>query len=87
MLKCPQGSLRGSLREPSGGFRLPWGFGEIVNLYSNDKPIDTMLEYVIRNRAYDLYVQRGSRDGRALEDWLRAEQEVLASSGCLQSRQ
>jgi Protein of unknown function (DUF2934) len=52
-------------------------FGAAVNLYSEDKPLDTMLEYTIRNRAYDLYLQRGSKNGRALEDWLDAEQEVL----------
>lgn len=27
-------------------------------------------------RAYELYVQRGSRDGCALEDWLEAEREA-----------
>jgi len=29
-------------------------------------------------RAYELYVERGYRDGGALEDWLDAEREVLA---------
>jgi hypothetical protein len=29
-------------------------------------------------RAYELYVERGYRDGNALEDWLDAEREVLA---------
>ena len=31
----------------------------------------------ISERAYRLYLDRGAEDGRALEDWLRAEQEVL----------
>lgn len=30
----------------------------------------------ITARAYALYVQRGRRDGCALEDWLEAEQEA-----------
>jgi len=30
----------------------------------------------IRNRAYELYEQRGGQPGRALEDWLRAEFEI-----------
>jgi hypothetical protein len=30
-------------------------------------------------RAYELYVERGYRDGGALEDWLDAEREVLAA--------
>lgn len=31
----------------------------------------------IRRRAYQLYEQRGSVDGFALDDWLQAEAEVL----------
>jgi hypothetical protein len=34
----------------------------------------------IASRAYELYVARGSRHGRALEDWLEAEQELLQST-------
>ncbi|MGH9573790.1 MAG: DUF2934 domain-containing protein [Candidatus Acidiferrales bacterium] len=30
----------------------------------------------IRERAYELYEQRGRRDGYALEDWLQAEAEI-----------
>ena len=30
----------------------------------------------IRHRAYQLYEERGREDGRALDDWLRAEAEV-----------
>lgn len=35
------------------------------------------LEQRIRNRAYDLYLQRGRGDGHALDDWLEAKAEVL----------
>lgn len=31
----------------------------------------------IAELAYRLYLERGAQDGHALEDWLRAEQEVL----------
>lgn len=31
----------------------------------------------IAHRAYELYVDRGYRHGRALDDWLEAEQEIL----------
>ena len=31
----------------------------------------------IAQRAYDLYLERGSRAGYALDDWLDAEREVL----------
>jgi hypothetical protein len=30
----------------------------------------------IRRRAYELYEERGTGDGRDLEDWLQAESEV-----------
>ena len=32
----------------------------------------------IRNRAYELYEQRGRQPGRALDDWLTAEREINA---------
>jgi hypothetical protein len=31
----------------------------------------------IAKRAYDLYLERGSRSGYALDDWLDAEREIL----------
>jgi hypothetical protein len=40
----------------------------------NPTPID--LEAQIRQRAYELYVERGRLDGFENEDWLRAEQEI-----------
>jgi hypothetical protein len=40
-------------------------------------------EDTIRERAFDLYVQRGCLDGLALNDWINAEQQLLheAASG------
>jgi Protein of unknown function (DUF2934) len=35
------------------------------------------IEERIRNRAYDLYLQHGCVDGKALDDWLEAKAEVL----------
>jgi hypothetical protein len=35
------------------------------------------IEAEIRRRAYALYEQRGKANGHAVEDWLRAEAEVL----------
>lgn len=32
----------------------------------------------IANRAYELYAERGYGDGYALEDWIKAEREVLS---------
>ncbi len=46
-------------------------------------PID--LEAQIRQRAYELYEQRGCIPGMETEDWFRAEQEVLARNDHQQS--
>ena len=39
-----------------------------------------LLERKIRQRADQLYNERGRVEGLALEDWVRAESEVLKSS-------
>jgi hypothetical protein len=31
----------------------------------------------VAQRAYELYEQRGRQEGRALEDWLNAESQLL----------
>ena len=35
------------------------------------------LEEQIRHRAYELYEERGREDGHDLDDWLRAEAEIV----------
>jgi hypothetical protein len=35
------------------------------------------LEEKIRQRAHQIYLNRGSRNGSDLDDWLQAEREVL----------
>jgi hypothetical protein len=42
-----------------------------------DLPND--IEERIRQRAYELYEQRGGVDGFALGDWLQAEAEILGA--------
>jgi hypothetical protein len=34
------------------------------------------LEERIRQRAYELYLQRGNQPGSGLDDWLQAEKEI-----------
>ncbi len=36
------------------------------------------LHVLIAKRAYELYGERGYRDGSALDDWLDAEREILS---------
>jgi hypothetical protein len=38
------------------------------------KPVH--IEDRIRQRAYEIYLQRDGQDGTALDDWLRAETEI-----------
>ena len=37
-------------------------------------------EQEIRNRAYEIYLQRGAQSGHEVEDWLQAEREVTTQS-------
>jgi hypothetical protein len=38
---------------------------------------EPMLEQAVRQRAYELYVQRGMGHGHAVDDWLKAEAELV----------
>jgi Protein of unknown function (DUF2934) len=38
---------------------------------------EPMLENAIRQRAYELYEQRGKAQGHAVDDWLKAEAELV----------
>jgi hypothetical protein len=40
--------------------------------------LDRSTEERVRERAYELYVQRGKRDGNAERDWYDAQEELLA---------
>ena len=37
------------------------------------------LEERIRQRAYQLYIDRGNESGSELDDWLQAEEEIIAA--------
>ena len=39
---------------------------------------DEKVQRLVRMRAYEIYKQRGGRPGNPIEDWVRAENEVLA---------
>jgi Protein of unknown function (DUF2934) len=43
-------------------------------------PNDAQAQDRIALRAYALYEQRGRQEGRALEDWVNAEQELASAS-------
>jgi len=48
---------------------------ELVHSQPVSPPDD--LQARITDRAYELYAQRGYRQGYALDDWLEAEREIL----------
>ncbi len=48
-----------------------------VNVKVPTRQPEPMLEQAIRQRAYELYVARGRSPGRALDDWLEAEAELV----------
>lgn len=55
--------------EPSGRS----ASGEPAQAGSNDSEV----RHLIVVRAYELYRERGGRDGHDLDDWLEAEQAIL----------
>lgn len=40
--------------------------------------MEATLKERVEKRAYDLFRERGGDHGYAIDDWLRAEQEILA---------
>jgi hypothetical protein len=52
------------------------GIGAVTVMLPSTPP-GPMLEHAIRCRAYELYVQRGMAHGHAVDDWLKAEAELV----------
>lgn len=48
---------------------------------SSSDPKKMNLEGQVRQRAYELYEERGRRDGHQMEDWIQAEEEVRDKYG------
>ena len=47
-----------------------------TNMSAEQHNSPAISEEAVRQRAYELYEQRGGRPGRHHEDWFRAEQEI-----------
>ena len=57
-----------------------------VTIFHSQEEVGTLLESVqdaIQRRAYQLFEERDPHDGSDLEDWFRAEDEVLFAAGPL----
>jgi hypothetical protein len=48
---------------------------------SRKPPQEVPVRSQIESRAYEIYLRRGATHGRALDDWLSAEQDVLEKFG------
>ncbi len=48
----------------------------VANKHKNLQSEFVKVDEKIRRRAFDLYEQRGRRNGHELDDWLQAEAEV-----------
>jgi len=44
-------------------------------------PNSSKTQDLIARRAYELYEQRGRQEGKALEDWLQAERQLVSAAG------
>jgi Protein of unknown function (DUF2934) len=44
---------------------------------TSDPESSVLTEELVRQRAYQLYEERGREDGHDVDDWLRAEAEML----------
>ncbi|MGC2110865.1 MAG: DUF2934 domain-containing protein [Candidatus Korobacteraceae bacterium] len=47
---------------------------------TSEPAVTSVTEEAIRERAYELYEQRGRLDGHAVDDWLAAEAEMQLKS-------
>jgi hypothetical protein len=48
---------------------------------TSEPAASSVTEEAMRDRAYELYQERGRLDGRAIEDWLTAEDELMNIKG------
>ena len=46
----------------------------------SERLLQSTPEQEIRNRAYEIYLQRGAQPGYEVEDWLQAERELTTQS-------
>ena len=49
-------------------------------LEESERLLQSTHEQEIRNRAYEIYLQRGAGSGYEVEDWLQAERDVTTQS-------
>jgi len=66
------GTMYRAIKETSMNPRTPILLAETDTAFSID------LQEQVRRRAFEIYEQRGRKDGRDVEDWLQAEAEVLS---------
>jgi len=53
--------------------------GSVIAAEEREGLLHPSREQEIRNRAYEIYLQRGEQSGYELEDWLQAEREITTN--------
>ena len=76
MVMKPQTLHQGAKNSPQGPLEDRLGRAGPGEAFASQQQLDDLRERIAM-RAYELYVQRGCRDGGSVEDWLDAEQEIL----------
>jgi hypothetical protein len=51
-----------------------------ASVEEREQSLHSRVEKKIRDRAYEIYLQRGAQPGHELEDWLQAEHELNPTS-------
>jgi hypothetical protein len=52
---------------------------EIAGIHGENRLTEDSLRQQIAERAFELYLRRGCADGGDMEDWVQAEEEIIAS--------
>ncbi len=79
--KSPSDYARKAQRIPKKQTSSANNAGEAGNAQAGQRGNSADQEQRVRQRAYELWVQGGRRDGRADEDWRLAEEEILRITG------
>lgn len=77
-MKSQKAKETGERKRPLGVVNQPGTAASTGKPARQAQPSFDDLHAHIATRAYELYVQRGCREGCAVDDWLEAEQEIVS---------
>jgi hypothetical protein len=77
-MKSQKAQEAGERKRPLGVVNQPGTAASTGKPARHAQPSFDDLHAHIATRAYELYIQRGCREGCAMEDWLEAEREIVS---------